>query len=90
MQVDRNTSPYESIEHVRITYLGNDTGEQPKEWSKGDKLHIHLLNEEQEPLGDGIDIPLQNRDSLPEIINALCRIYYFRKTKGVKVETKVW
>jgi hypothetical protein len=76
---DTNNNPYKVIENLRITYVKAKTDEKN---TVCDKLRIQqVFNHERKLMPLETEIPLNDADSLLELIYGLIHLYIFEKKR---------
>ena len=76
MKKDGNGNIFENVSNIRITYKKQSDREVEKDWAETDVLSFRAYkNAESDSLHMGAEVSLLNRDTILELIEALCRLY---------------
>ena len=78
---DKRGNIYEVIQNIRITYIKSQSRDLDKNWADCDVLRIQSYKEPETNLSlhAGAEIPLENNETILDLIETLCRLY--KKTK---------
>lgn len=81
MNNDKNGNPYEDVGNIRVTIVDKSTRNPEKDWAGSDTLRFQAYKGgESNALHLGAEIPLENNETIIEIIEALCKLYRYRQT----------
>ena len=76
MEKDKNGNIYENIGNIRITVINKATRSSQKDWANCNTLRFQAYKgEDNNALHLGAEIPLENDETIIELIEALCKIY---------------
>jgi len=76
MAKDSSDNIYENIGNIRITYKKKSNRETDKDWADGDVLSFRAYkNADTDALHMGAELKLKDRETIIELIEALCRLY---------------
>ena len=76
MRTDSNGNVYEDVSNIRVTYKKQSNRSADKDWSDTDVLSFRAYkNSNSDSLHMGAELTLQNRETIVELIEALCRLY---------------
>lgn len=67
---------YEKVGNIRITYIQQKNREPKKDWAGSDVLSFRAYkNADSDALHMGAELKLKDRETILELIEALCRLY---------------
>jgi len=73
---DGNGNLFEKVANIRITYKKQSNINAEKNWAETDVLSFRSYkNEDTDSLNMGPELTLKNKDTILELIEALCRLY---------------
>lgn len=76
MGTDSKGNIYEDVANIRVTYKKQSNRTADKDWSDTDVLSLRAYkNSNSDSLHMGAELTLQNRETIIELIEALCRLY---------------
>lgn len=76
MGTDSSGNIYEDVGNIRVTYKKQSNRSADKDWSDTDVLSFRAYkNSDSDALHMGAELTLQNRATILELIEALCRLY---------------
>jgi hypothetical protein len=76
MRTDSSGNIYEDVGNIRVTYKKQSNRSSDKDWSDTDVLSFRAYkNSSSDSLHMGAELTLQNRETIVELIEALCRLY---------------
>lgn len=76
MGTDSSGNNYEDVGNIRVTYKKQSNRSADKDWSDTDVLSFRAYkNSNSDALHMGAELTLQNRETILELIEALCRLY---------------
>lgn len=76
MQKDSSDNIYENVGNIRITYKQQSNRDAEKDWAETDVLSFRAYkNADTDALHMGAELTLKNKETILELIEALCRLY---------------
>lgn len=76
MNADKNGNVYAEIGNIRITLVDNKNRNPDKDWAGKDTLRFQAYKgENTSALHLGAEIPLDSKETIVEVIEALCKLY---------------
>lgn len=76
MEQDGSGNYYEDVANIRITYKKQSNRTADKDWAETDVLSFRAYkNADTDALHMGAEVTLKNRETILELIEALCRLY---------------
>ncbi len=76
MQKDSSDNIYENVGNIRITYKQQSNRDAEKDWAETDVLSFRAYkNADTDSLHMGAELTLKNKETILELIEALCRLY---------------
>ena len=76
MQKDSSDNVYENVGNIRITYKQQSNRDSEKDWADTDVLSFRAYkNADTDALHMGAELTLKNKETILELIEALCRLY---------------
>ena len=76
MQKDNSDNVYENVGNIRITYKQQGNRDSEKDWADTDVLSFRAYkNADTDALHMGAELTLKNKETILELIEALCRLY---------------
>jgi hypothetical protein len=78
-KTDGNGNMFEDVGNIRITYVDKNRRSSESPWPDKDKLSFRAYKGQGSSLHMGAEIPIDDTDTLIEIIEALCKLHRERK-----------
>lgn len=76
MTTDSNGNIYENVANIRVTYKKQGNRSSDKDWAGTDTLSFRAYkNNNSDALHMGAELTLQSKDTILELIEALCKLY---------------
>lgn len=76
MAKDSSNNIYENVGNIRVTYKKQNNREAEKDWADTDVLSFRAYkNADTDALHMGAELTLKNKETILELIEALCRLY---------------
>lgn len=76
MAKDSSNNIYENVGNIRITYKQQGNRDSEKDWADNDVLSFRAYkNADTDALHMGAELRLKDRETIIELIEALCRLY---------------
>lgn len=76
MTKDSSNNIYENVGNMRITYKQQSNRNTEKDWADTDVLSFRAYkNADTDALHMGAELTLKNKETILELIEALCRLY---------------
>ena len=76
MTKNSSNNIYENVGNIRITYKQQSNRNAEKDWADTDVLSFRAYkNADTDALHMGAELTLKNRETILELIEALCRLY---------------
>jgi len=76
MPKDSSNNIYENVGNIRITYKQQNNRDAEKDWAETDVLSFRAYkNADTDALHMGAELTLKNKETILELIEALCRLY---------------
>jgi hypothetical protein len=76
MKTDGSGNIYEDVANIRVTYKRQSNRTAEKDWSDTDVLSFRAYkNSDTDSLHMGAELTLKNRETILELIEALCKLY---------------
>jgi|ADurb_Gel_01_Slu_FD_contig_21_635172_length_667_multi_3_in_0_out_0_2 hypothetical protein len=76
MKQDGNGNIFEDVANIRITYKKQSNRTADKDWAETDVLSFRAYkNADTDALHMGAEVTLKNKETILELIEALCRLY---------------
>lgn len=76
MKQDGNGNIFEDVANIRITYKKQSNRTADKDWAETDVLSFRAYRGgDNDALHMGAEVALKNKETILELIEALCRLY---------------
>ncbi|MBS1649958.1 MAG: hypothetical protein JSR09_09670 [Bacteroidetes bacterium] len=76
MRTDGSGNIYEDVANIRVTYKRQSNRTADKDWADTDVLSFRAYkNSDTDSLHMGAELTLKNRETILELIEALCKLY---------------
>ncbi|MBK8774742.1 MAG: hypothetical protein IPM10_07955 [Chitinophagaceae bacterium] len=76
MKTDGSGNIYEDVANIRVTYKRQSNRTADKDWADTDVLSFRAYkNSDTDSLNMGAELTLKNRETILELIEALCKLY---------------
>lgn len=76
MKTDSSGNIYEDVANIRVTYKRQSNRTADKDWADTDVLSFRAYkNSDTDSLHMGAELTLKNRETILELIEALCKLY---------------
>jgi hypothetical protein len=76
MRTDGSGNIYEDVANIRVTYKRQSNRTADKDWADTDVLSFRAYkNSNTDALHMGAELTLKNRETILELIEALCKLY---------------